>query len=577
MADRTAPLSFTRKEGGRSWTVVYDPRLPIVEHLARETARVYDDEKNQAWYETKSDAEHIQSVLGAIESLPLLEIEHARYAEDALRGIPGVAVSRQPFSRKTVDAPNKVVAVAVTDEAFRVATAVVADAIRVSDQERDELTAALDSRALSATDLYEITGFKIGELREALASRTLTKPVAAELRDAYTPINKFGLEKLVRHATTGTLEPRNCEALAGLTTPISVEQATDIFKSFTQRQANQLHEYARSLATPEQRQTIATLLAESPDDRGRISINEADLPTLERRRAYGVIASLTKSDEQTDHIDDFLGDARVQDFFETKAATMRNGRGEGPGYIRSPKTAAERRENANRFLRSEIKRELQRRTGENGESAFEEAPFPNDNVVVLNVLAATPYSVAGFIDNDRTKLVVAESGTFSYAKETAFAMQNHDFTRVMERVDDSPLKDEHLALIRGSRSPEFARGNADPTRTSSENAYTYFANVVDMDASVETVAGLLRASHDARRLAPDAPTRFLSASESATGVLLARHDKTATLLTDDGAALAVPIERIPTEAHLMRKVELSPVSFSVPLMNERARAHSRGR
>jgi hypothetical protein len=292
--------TVVRKEGGRSWTIIHDPRLPFLEHLARESAHRYDEEKNQAWYETKADEATIRDLLDSLSAMPYIEIEHAKFIADDLRKIPGVAVTKQPLNKKHVDQPNIVTAVAATDEAYAIATRVAQEALRIGQSECDELLAAVDDGRITRDNAYDVTGLRLAELRAAITDRTLTKPVAADLRDVYQPIKPYRLKKLVSYALDGTLEPRNCALLAALEQPISSEEAEGVFAGVTERYARELQSYAGSLATPDMRNRIAAALSDDHIERGRISINEDDLPKLERKDAVRILGSFAPQDREHD-------------------------------------------------------------------------------------------------------------------------------------------------------------------------------------------------------------------------------------------------------------------------------------
>lgn len=595
--------AVVRKEGGRSWTIIHDPRLPFLEHVARERAHLYDEERNQAWFDTKADEAAIRELMDSLSAMPYIEIENAKYIADDLRKIPGVAVTKQPLNKKHVDQPNIVTAVAATDEAYAIATHVAERALRIGDAEATELLAAMDDGRVKRDDAYDVAGMRLGELRSAIENKTLTKPVAAELRDVYQPIKPYRLKKLVAYVLDGTLEVRNCALLdrANLAAPISSDEAEKVFAAMTEREARELQSYAGSLATPDMRTRIMSALSDDHQERGRISINESDLPTLERKDAIRILGSFAPRDHDNDDNDlSFDEKARM---FDRQVRTRKPG--DADFYMPVPKKNPEAaraalRYNANLYLRTSIDTDIARRTPAGADSPVNQVDMPQENLVVMDVLVATPYELAGYIDDARTQLVIADEGTFYYAKDTNYAMYSHDFAAVMTGRETGPLDGARLVLELGARRAEVDRFSQ-PAKPREQNTrriglkenqddldraqkrdervqlheaamqkttLTRYAQVVDADGPLERQTMLLRATHDARNVAPNAPVTLASPYELQRGFegkLLGRHDKSATLLVDRGqrgaAVIAIDRALLPQDARYLQNVIVTP---SVP-------------
>jgi hypothetical protein len=207
----------------------------------------------------------------------------------------------------------------------------------------------------------------------------------------------------------------------------------------------------------------------------------------------------------------------------------------------------------------------------------------------MDIVVATPYEVAGYIDDARTQLAIAEEGTFFYAKDTNYAMYSHDFSAVMTGRETSPLEDARIVLELGARhgdvdkfsyvpkhaeaktkriglsesDDELVRAQKRDERTQMHEAsmqkssLTRYAQVVDADGPLERQTMLLRAAYDARKLAPNAPVTLASPYELERGFhgkLLGRHDTSATLLVDRGqrgaAVVAIGRDLLPNDSPL---------------------------
>ncbi|HVA27445.1 MAG TPA: hypothetical protein VNF68_04660 [Candidatus Baltobacteraceae bacterium] len=478
--DKTAAKHFQRREGGRTWTVIHDPRLLMVDELAREASFHYP-EKNQAWFNTDTEAEAIREIIAAIEALPYYPIENAHYAADALAEIPGVAVSRQPFNTNDRDNPSKTMAVAVSEQALRSAEAAVTQALRIDQRTARELRAALDERKLNVGLVHEILGMRVSELTRAIDERTLTKPEAKELIDGITPISRWTLDKIVKATIDGTLEPRNCEELAGEQQPIGVDAATAIYKDLelTERHGRALLSYARSLATPKQRSEIAMLLESNNDQRGSISLSDKDIATLEKRDAYKIISKLSDRVEEPTNTE-FLADERVEEYFSRRKTQP----GKEPEYLSTRATAspatrmANNMENSRRYISeffkahnlssaSVVKDPLDRqrtvpaRTSSDVEAQGPSAivyELPDENATALRVITATRYHVAGYLDDARTTIAVLEQGHFVWPDATMNDIATIEGALpATPRLNDAPLEGQILVFERGERNAKERR------------------------------------------------------------------------------------------------------------------------
>jgi hypothetical protein len=288
--------------------------------------------------------------------------------------------------------------------------------------------------------------------------------------------------------------------------------------------------------------------------------------------------------------------------FERQVRTRKPG--DADFYMQVPKhnPGPALRYNANLYLRTSIDSEITRRTPAGGDSPVKLVDLPQENLVVMDIVVATPYEVAGYIDDARTQLAIAEEGTFFYAKDTNYAMYSHDFSAVMTGRETSPLEDARIVLELGARrgdvdkfsyvpkhaetktkriglsesDDELVRAQKRDERTQMHEAsmqkssLTRYAQVVDADGPLERQTMLLRAAYDARKLAPNAPVTLASPYELERGFhgkLLGRHDTSATLLVDRGqrgaAVVAIGRDLLPNDARYLQDVTIAPSAVAM--------------
>jgi hypothetical protein len=598
-------------QGGRSWTVIHDPRLPFIEPIARDVAARYDEERQQAWFLTKEQIVAINDLTKMLEDLPYYEIPDAKYVESALRAVPGVAVTKQPFKKADLEHPRIVKAVAITEEAYQRGLDAARETIFVDEHEAKSLINDLDAGKISAKVADEILDVaSLHDLREHLEKRTIRKPDARRLRDCYTPANTFAIEKLVGLATKGTLDPRNCGPLAGMTPPIGADAATEAFRDLTQRDAEDLITYGHDLATPEQRMQVVALLNESADDLGghinrvRIvdpwngvrskddadkygsgTIKESDVPTLTRRDATRFLARFApKQTEELDAQRDY--DDSMSDFERRHRQTIPTGSTDpttlaetAPGrftpYIRSPRSKTDYRENWSLYLQDRITQVVKATRGAGT------VTFPSEKIVVMDVIAATPHEIAGFIDDAHSQIAIAEAGSFTYKHGVKLeAFDGVNFGDVMTGAVDPPLVGSRITLtqatvksndidthklvpnpsynaqrgptklseftngtlkprgdaekrlidkaMKEAKGKDFATINAPVNRNLKEIAVvpdfrTRFVDIVDRIGALSEQAGMLRARQDLMQFAPQAPIQIAVPHRSYHGIVVGRH------------------------------------------------------
>jgi hypothetical protein len=456
---------FLHNQGKQRFVVVDDPRLPFVRPLLEHFGTNYDAERNRAYFlrNDRREKEQFAAVTSAIDSLPKIELDAdaTQYAADALRNVPGVALSRQPVNLRRRDGATRWMAMAIDEPTRRHAAEVIGDALRIGPRDRLEIDMAL----------YRATDTQRERFKEALrenfgvsypnglanVSRLEIDPHLALIQ----PPSRFATEQVVTNVKNGHLTSRNVDephwhkAVAAFERQGTMAPLHQVLKESASADVAPLMEKIRTLATPRQRSTIERLMEQNGGSSFGVEQVEGDLDLLKRWEAKVYIDRAKGDFDDTVSEEEDLERTRQgwgQEFSEEHSRQY---------YQENPHLQAPRRllqgangaRNTREGSEELLERCVERLSGE-GAKRIE----IDGRVGALCIETATAHHLVGKVSDN--EFVVLERDEFYYAPELKDAVHETSVADMLEGTN--PLQGTIVTVSRKGPSqlrPQLARSS----------------------------------------------------------------------------------------------------------------------
>jgi hypothetical protein len=429
---------FPQTQGKRRFVIIDDPRLPFVRPLLEHMGIRYDDELNRAYFLRKDHGERgqFEQVCASLQALPKLELDPnaVPYAADALRGVPGVALSRQPVDLRRRDGAWRMAAVAIDDDARVRANEAISKAVRLGPTDRFEIDQALFKLSDAQRDRF------LGELRENFGivypkglfeiSKLDIQPYRALIEQP----SKRQQDRIVEHVENGHLTSVNVtdepwhRAIAEYQKTGSLNAVRDQVRNAVVADVESLIEKTYRLASPAQRARVQRILEQTGDTFGVEDVMEP-LDLVEKWKAERYLRHAADEYDRSISDDETLENERQGSWkneFEARYYTRDSG---ASGDVVSDQRRMTKGDKWRNFNRQIVEATEERLRAEGGKRVDvdegERGAVRAGLIGAIRVEQATPSYLIGWIGEH--EYVVLKPGKFRYSPEIKRLIDEAEF------------------------------------------------------------------------------------------------------------------------------------------------------